>query len=291
MKDRDIKNAITKCPEFNCLNDTEVNALAAISVREVFRKGEEIFTINHEGKKFYIVLEGRLSLHLKTGEFKEYTKGQLFGEVAILGKTMRFGTIRASEESMLISFDKDALLHSDKISKELALKVIMLLTQKAISYLNPENYIGTKQLIEKGECQFIEFKKSVHEHNKTNIAKTLVSFMNSNGGSIICGVDDLGKITGIDLDRKSFDELQKMLNREITYKIGMKYRQYIHYDIEKIDNKKVVRIDCKPTNTPAYFKKYDKNGHALESFVVRSGSENMTMTKIKDILEYSKERF
>ncbi|PID89533.1 MAG: transcriptional regulator [Bacteroidia bacterium] len=58
--------------------------------------------------------------------------------------------------------------------------------------MNNEQLI--KDLIKEGESQQLEFKEVVH---KESIAKTLCGFLNTDGGRILVGVSDTGKIVGI----------------------------------------------------------------------------------------------
>lgn len=292
MKNDDIKQLLRECPDFKELTDEEINDLSTISSREVFSKGEGVFSLNHEGKKFYVVMEGRLTLRLRNNQSKEYRRGELFGEVAILGNTLRFGTIRSTEDSMLVSFSRDQLFYSDAISKELALKLTLSLTKKVISYFDDGSLLSSEKLIEKGECDYVEFKRSLNDHSKANVVRSMAGFMNLNGGTIFCGVDDqTGEIVGMDIDHKSFDELQKMMTAEIKRRIGLSFRQYIFYDVEQIDGKRILRIDCSSSRSPVFFRHFDKNGLEREFFVVRSGSENIEMKKTSEVISYVQERF
>jgi len=187
MEQDKIIIALQKCKEFRNLEIDELETLISIGSIEVFRKGEGVFTIDHEGKNFFVVIEGRLTLRLKSNMSKEYKSGELFGEVAILGDTLRFGTIHATEASTLIAFNRDKLFNSAVVPKDLLLKITLALTKKIISYFDHDTLVCSEKLIEKGECDYIEFKKSIHKYNKKVIVKTLASFMNLNGGTIFCG--------------------------------------------------------------------------------------------------------
>ena len=52
-----------------------------------------------------------------------------------------------------------------------------------------------KQLIEQGENSAVEFKSS---ERPERLAREIVAFANSSGGTILIGVEDSGKITGVD---------------------------------------------------------------------------------------------
>ena len=49
--------------------------------------------------------------------------------------------------------------------------------------------MNTNELIEKGEGQYIEFKR-----NTKNIGKDIAAFANTNDGTVLVGVDDSGSI-------------------------------------------------------------------------------------------------
>jgi len=51
------------------------------------------------------------------------------------------------------------------------------------------------ELINKGENYHIEFK--LEEESNEDFAKTIVCFANTDGGKILIGVDDSGKIIGV----------------------------------------------------------------------------------------------
>jgi ATP-dependent DNA helicase RecG len=53
------------------------------------------------------------------------------------------------------------------------------------------------ELIQSGEGQTIDFKKSEILSNPTKLAKLMVAFANSNGGRILIGICDDGTIEGM----------------------------------------------------------------------------------------------
>ncbi len=76
---------------------------------------------------------------------------------------------------------------------------------------------GIDELIREGESEKIEFKKSLAE--KDEILKSIVAFTNSSGGTILVGVNDDGKIIGIDLKKGELEDLENLINQLIEPKI------------------------------------------------------------------------
>jgi len=92
-----------------------------------------------------------------------------------------------------------------------------------------------KALIEQGENQFIEFKEQkVHQDS---IAKEMAAFANTQGGTILIGVNDQAGICGVD-DSKNWEEWVANISRQNIIPA-------IQADcfIVEIDGKKIVVID------------------------------------------------
>ena len=65
-----------------------------------------------------------------------------------------------------------------------------------------------KNLIKQGESRQLVFKEFV---SKEDVAKTLCAFLNSEGGTVLIGVQDDGKIIGINNAEQVETELKTIL--------------------------------------------------------------------------------
>ena len=151
-------------------------------------------------------------------------------------------------------------------------------------------------LIEKGESFDLEFKSTIRLNLKTGekdkrmekaILKTLVAFLNGDGGTLLVGVSDDGEILGVDVD--TFDSCDKMnlhIINLISSQIGDEFLPFIRFreiDFGKREDgvdKLVVRFDCRPTSTPAFYKEGKQ-----EIFFVRSGPSSVELTG-SDLIKY-----
>jgi len=192
---------------------------------------------------------------------------------------------------MLLSFNRDDLFYSDQISKALSLKVTLALSKKVISYFDNADLLPTDQLIERGECDYVEFKESICKQNIPSIVRSLSAFMNLNGGTVICGVDGKGHLRGLSLSVKEFDEMQKKVFSIINSRLGVSFSSYVSFDLEEIGGKYIVRIECESSSSPVFYKEFNKNGHEREMFVIRSGSMNVHMKKTSEVIAYVQDRF
>ena len=150
------------------------------------------------------------------------------------------------------------------------------------------------RLIRDGESERLEFKSTLRTNLETGetdkrmekaVLKTIVAFLNTDGGNLLIGVDDDGEVIGADL--QSFENKDKMglhLTNLISSKIGNSFLPYISFNLVDFDDKVVIRVKCDPCPLPVFY----KDGKT-EIFFVRSGprTEELTGTTL---LGYVKNR-
>lgn len=155
-------------------------------------------------------------------------------------------------------------------------------------------------IIKKGEGKFIEFKqtmrwdarnKQVHKDLERAVAKTIVGFLNNDGGTLLIGVSDDGKITGLEddyntLPKKNRDGFENHFTLIVKTMIGMKFRGYINIRIVEEFGKDVAIIDVEPSHKPAYL----QVGEGKEEFFVRTGNSTQPYT-MSEAEEYIKTRW
>ena len=115
------------------------------------------------------------------------------------------------------------------------------------------------KLIAKGESVKLEFKSTLRVDLKTNTPekfielnclKTLAAFFNSNGGTLLIGVEDNKNILGLGKDFHSFnkpdklDEFQKHFDNLIQKTLGDRFQRYLKFEFPEVDGK----IICAVTN-------------------------------------------
>ena len=66
-----------------------------------------------------------------------------------------------------------------------------------------------KELIEEGESQNIEFKDSLSL--KKEIGETVSAFSNTRGGTILIGISDFGGVKGVEVGKRTLEELANYL--------------------------------------------------------------------------------
>jgi predicted HTH transcriptional regulator len=82
-----------------------------------------------------------------------------------------------------------------------------------------------EEIIKKGEGLNIEFKSKIDSPPK--IAKTIVSFANTSGGTLLIGVNDNGLVTGVGSELAELQKLEKALTHYIEPKIIVQIKSQI----------------------------------------------------------------
>lgn len=152
-----------------------------------------------------------------------------------------------------------------------------------------------KAIIRKGESKTREYKqtlsldvrkKTKEKYIEGSVLKTIVAFLNTDGGDLLIGVKDSGEITGIELEipklYKNKDKYLLQVKNLIKRSIGEGFYPLIDYRLVDVNDKKVLLVECQESDTPCYL-----NG---KEFFVRT---NPATDKLEgpELVEYIKRHF
>jgi len=151
-----------------------------------------------------------------------------------------------------------------------------------------------KKIIAEGESETLEFKATLRTNLATGekdkrmeraVLKTIVAFMNTNGGTLLVGVTDDGVIAGVDED--SFENRDKMslhLTHMFSNQIGNHCLPFISFKLVSFENVCVIKIVVTAADKPVFLK--DVNSDA---YFVRSGPSSVELTGMS-LLNYVENR-
>ena len=290
-----ITNLLKSVDIFKTLSNEELQEIAKIMCRQKFEKGTFVFSENDPGQKLFIVEDGELSLFLSGRPVVSYEVGDLFGEIALINGSIRTGSVKAMKKSVLLCIEESDLVNRAKISPETAFKIFRQLAIKVTSYLRPKELTTTSELIREGESDTVEFKSTLRYNLYTKkkgkeiehaALKTVAAFLNTDGGTLLVGVNDQGEILGIENDKfPNDDKILLHFTKMVNDRISMQHMSFIDCYVDVIDNMKVLRIDVKPANTPAYLE--DNNE---EKFYIRTGPSTSSL-RVSEHYDYVRTRF
>ncbi|MDE1975061.1 MAG: putative DNA binding domain-containing protein [Patescibacteria group bacterium] len=153
------------------------------------------------------------------------------------------------------------------------------------------------ELIRSGEGLFVEFKQTMrYDARKGEISKelekmvlkTIVAFLNSDGGTLLIGVDDAGRVTGLHddyktLSKKNRDGFENHLTTLVKTAIGMPFAKYVRPAFESVGGKDICVVSVGDAHKPAYL----RNGDKHEEFFVRVGNSTQPFS-MSEAEEYIK---
>lgn len=151
-----------------------------------------------------------------------------------------------------------------------------------------------REAVAAGESERLEFKSTLRWNLKTNKPdraietawlKTVVAFLNSEGGTLLVGVDDDGSAVGAARDGfRNEDKYLLHVNNLIHKHVGLEFARYLSFDLRPFDGEKILVLDVLPAPEPAFLRREDE-----EDFYVRVGPASRRLP-LSRTLEYLKER-
>ncbi|MFB2645739.1 RNA-binding domain-containing protein [Raphidiopsis sp. BLCC-F218] len=169
-----------------------------------------------------------------------------------------------------------------------------LTTIKKIGNLQP-----ISELVKMPEGQKLEYKSTLqwdvkqkckNEQLRFSVLKTIAAFLNSEGGTLIIGVEDNRKILGLEndlslLSQGSVDQFEQTIVNLITERIGTHFMSLIKIRFESIDDRIVCAIDVKKSEKIAVLSGKDKK----EELYIRAGNTSKCLG-VSDIVEFCHSR-
>ncbi len=234
-----------------------------------------------------IVLRKHVSVPLNQIATVEFSQG-------IVERTMKHGTIVLEHTNNRITRLRNVENYED------ALGYIKERLAKLHDGYGMHQKKPVPQLIKQGESSIVEFKETlrtdtrnggIHKDVERAVVKTIVGFLNAQGGTLVIGVHDSGKIMGLEKDydslpRKNRDGFENHIATLVKNHIGIKFRPYLTIIFESIDGKDVCVVDVEPSPKPAYL----KGGEGKEEFFVRTGNSTQPFS-MSEAEEYIKSRW
>ncbi len=163
----------------------------------------------------------------------------------------------------------------------------------------------TKEIAQ-GESANLEFKSSLRwdyredEFNKNLedvIVKSIAAFNNAQGGTLLIGVADDGKILGIEKDyavlkQPGKDYYEIHLRNLFGAKYGIGYTsKALTIDFPRLSDKEICRIRIRRGRQPLFTTLKAKSGGPVEKFYIRSGNTSQVLDHPSEITNYILTRF
>jgi hypothetical protein len=158
------------------------------------------------------------------------------------------------------------------------------------------------ELIARGESSTVEFKSSARYNRRTGqrdeklervILKTIVAFLNAEGGVLLIGVADDGSVPGIEDDYALMkmpdrDRYELWLRDVLITAVGATAASWVDVAFEQVEGNDVCLVRAQAAVRPVFIK--PAKGDAASSFVVRVGNSTRELG-VDEALAYCVQRW
>ncbi len=155
------------------------------------------------------------------------------------------------------------------------------------------------ELISSRESERLEFKSSLRwdrQLQKVNramekaVVKTVAAFLNSGGGVLVIGVDDGGRVVGLQPDyaslpKPSADGFENHFNNVFRDAVGAEFRHHVHLRFHVMEGVELCSVHVGSAHKPVYV-----NMDNAEAFYIRTGNAT-TPLKLSEVASYTKSRW
>nr|VFJ61797.1 MAG: Putative DNA-binding domain-containing protein [Candidatus Kentron sp. DK] len=179
--------------------------------------------------------------------------------------------------------DKEALLARIRERK-------LPLLVPIVEYMDMENIA---ELIQCGEGERLEFKQTFRcdildgnkkEEMRHATLKSIAAFLNTQGGTLLIGVEDGGAIFGLEMDyasltrRPDWDGFSQALSGDILQAIGPAFTQFIEIERCPLEGKEIAVVRVERAASPAFvYGRAKKTEPQQKHFYVRTGTTTRSL--------------
>jgi hypothetical protein len=164
--------------------------------------------------------------------------------------------------------------------------------------------VSISDLIADGESDELEFKETLRWDTRTLtvnkeledvIVKSVAAFGNGQGGTLLIGIADDGKVLGLERDYDSLsgdrDKFERHLRSILQQRVGVAFTaNKVRVQFPLIEDKEICQIDIAPAQAAIVVKFPDKSGQQRERLYVRSGNASQELP-MSEMQSYIRDRF
>ncbi|NJO39800.1 MAG: Crp/Fnr family transcriptional regulator [Cyanobacteria bacterium CRU_2_1] len=121
---------VRKVPIFQELRDDFLVRLAAIMEELQFPAKHTIFTQGEEGRSLYVLVSGRVKVHIGNRELARLEQGTCFGEMAVFDAEPRSASITTLESCECLMLTQQQLYEAIEETPGIAINIIRLLSRR-----------------------------------------------------------------------------------------------------------------------------------------------------------------
>ena len=217
-------------------------------------------------------------------EVEDEQQGFALGAVDYITKPFNPDIVKTRIKTQLATYAQQRKLRDE--NKELKQRI----AGEFCDYMESE----ISEIVQTGESDSTEFKSTLRWNLHTDKAdkkienaclKTIAAYLNSDGGALLVGVDDDGKVLGLQQDRfANEDKLLLHWNSLVKAHLGVEFTQLIRSQIYDLEGQRILLVQCLRSPKPVFFRRDND-----EVFYVRTGNGTHQL-KPSEVLAYLDQR-
>jgi CRP-like cAMP-binding protein len=136
---------VRRVPIFQELRDDFIVRLASVMDEWSFGANHTIFRQGEEGRSLFIVISGRVKVHIEDRQLAIFPQGESFGEMAVFDAQPRSATATTLEPSYCLELTQEQLHDAIEETPEIALNIIRVLSRRIRDLNEIVNELGIEQ--------------------------------------------------------------------------------------------------------------------------------------------------
>lgn len=139
------------------------------------------------------------------------------------------------------------------------------------------------ELISQGESERLEFKSTLRQNLATGkpgkeielaSLKTVAAFLNTDGGVLLVGVNDEGRVLGLAPDNfENDDHALRHFTALLQQHLGLECAAYVDFKLRSVGGLQTLLVRCKPSQAPVFLKTGKE-----EEFYIRVGPSSRKLS-------------
>jgi CRP/FNR family transcriptional regulator, cyclic AMP receptor protein len=133
---------VRRVPIFKELRDDFIVRLTSVMHELQFPANHTIFRQGEEGRSLYIIVSGRVKVHIGDKQLAEVDQGKYFGEMAVFDTQPRSASVTTMEPCEFLELTQEQLYDAIEETPEIAVNIIRELS-RLIRHLNDNVNMST----------------------------------------------------------------------------------------------------------------------------------------------------
>lgn len=133
---------VRRIPIFQELRDDFIVRLASVMDEVLFPTNDIIFRQGEEGLSLYIVVSGKVKVHINNQQLAVFSQGESFGEMAVFDAQPRSASATALEPCKCLELKQEQLYNAIEETPDLAVNIIRVLSRRLRELNDKINAIG-----------------------------------------------------------------------------------------------------------------------------------------------------